>query len=100
MSQHTIPPREDEVSVTEGESVTLTCRYATTWNSVYLHWYRHDSDLQVPQFILRKGAKGYKGQNIPDNRYKSQTTDTTTKLTISRLTLADTALYYCALQTQ
>uniref|UniRef100_A0A3Q1HQ56 Ig-like domain-containing protein n=1 Tax=Anabas testudineus TaxID=64144 RepID=A0A3Q1HQ56_ANATE len=91
---------QHEVSGREGESVTLTCTYNTSSSGVYLYWYKHHSELQAPQFILWKGEKGISGEYIPDKRYKSQTSDSSTELTISRLTLADTALYYCALETQ
>uniref|UniRef100_A0A3Q3LBS0 T-cell receptor alpha/delta variable 26.0 n=1 Tax=Mastacembelus armatus TaxID=205130 RepID=A0A3Q3LBS0_9TELE len=91
----TISPVEDEVTGREGESVKLTCRYQTDETKIYLYWYKHHSDLEAPQFILKKGAKGNTDQYIPDNRYESQTSDTSTELTIKSLTLADTALYYC-----
>ncbi|XP_067463158.1 uncharacterized protein, partial [Thunnus thynnus] len=95
----TISPVKDEVSEREGESVTLTCTYQTSSDYPVLYWYRHDSDLQAPQFILLKGAKSASGVDyIPNKRYTSQTSATTTELTIQSLTLADTALYYCALQ--
>uniref|UniRef100_A0A3P8QN29 Ig-like domain-containing protein n=1 Tax=Astatotilapia calliptera TaxID=8154 RepID=A0A3P8QN29_ASTCA len=95
-----ITPQQPEVTETEGESVTLTCSYETTSSYPLLHWYRHHSDLQAPQFILWKQGKGGSAEYIPDKRYKSETSPTTTNLTIAALTLADTALYYCALQTQ
>uniref|UniRef100_A0A8P4K710 Ig-like domain-containing protein n=1 Tax=Dicentrarchus labrax TaxID=13489 RepID=A0A8P4K710_DICLA len=96
----TISPVGDKVSGREGESVTLKCQYDTAYRNIYLHWYRH-SELQAPQFILWKGAKDNTGREyIPDNRYESKTTPTSTELTIRKLTLADTALYYCALETQ
>uniref|UniRef100_A0A3P9MDQ8 Immunoglobulin V-set domain-containing protein n=1 Tax=Oryzias latipes TaxID=8090 RepID=A0A3P9MDQ8_ORYLA len=47
------------------------------------------------------GAKSYSNsEHIPDKRYESRTTDTSTELIIRKLTLADTALYYCAVDTQ
>lgn len=95
-----ISPEKDEVSGTEGQSVTLKCQYDTSYNDIYLYWYRHHSDLQAPQFILWKGAKSNTAQYIPNSRYESETTPTSTTLTIRELTLADTALYYCALETQ
>ena len=95
-----ISPEQDEVSGREGESVTLRCNYETTYCKPWLHWYRHDSDLQAPQFILWKGAKENTDQYIPDNRYDSKTSATQTELIINKVTLADTALYYCALDTQ
>uniref|UniRef100_A0A667WPZ0 Ig-like domain-containing protein n=1 Tax=Myripristis murdjan TaxID=586833 RepID=A0A667WPZ0_9TELE len=89
-----ISPVQDEVSGTEGQSVTLTCSYQTSDQYIRLHWYRHQSD-QAPQFILWKGAKSWSGvEHIPNNRYGSRTSDSSTELTIRGLTLADTALYY------
>ena len=96
-----ISPEQHEVSEREGQSVTLRCNYETTSNYPDLYWYRHHSDLQAPQFILWKGAKSRStSKYIPDKRYESQTSDTSSELTIRNLTLADTALYYCALETQ
>ncbi|KAM3605444.1 uncharacterized protein V6R79_025791 [Siganus canaliculatus] len=95
-----IYPAQDRVSGQERQSVTLSCQYQTGYSNVYLYWYRQNSDLQAPQFILWKGAKGNTYENIPAGRYGSTTTDTSTDLTIRDLTLADTALYYCALDTQ
>uniref|UniRef100_A0A3P9L3A9 T-cell receptor alpha/delta variable 22.0 n=1 Tax=Oryzias latipes TaxID=8090 RepID=A0A3P9L3A9_ORYLA len=94
-----ISPDQDQLTGTEGKSVTMKCNYQTSSSYPYLYWYKHDSYLQAPQFILWKGAKSYsKHENIPDKRFESRTTDTSTELIITKLTLADTALYYCALQ--
>ncbi|KAL7386351.1 hypothetical protein ABVT39_007158 [Epinephelus coioides] len=96
-----ISPAQDEVSQREGQSVTLTCRYETNEDYIRLHWYRHHSDLQAPQFILWKGARDIVNDHIPDKtKYGSETSSDSTELTIKNLTLADTALYYCALETQ
>uniref|UniRef100_A0A672HYF8 Ig-like domain-containing protein n=1 Tax=Salarias fasciatus TaxID=181472 RepID=A0A672HYF8_SALFA len=81
-----------EVSGREGQSVTLSCSYQTDSDGVYLYWYRHHSDLQAPQFILYKGAK----TSTSEHKHGSQTSDSSTTLSIPKLTLADTALYYCA----
>ncbi|XP_038573079.1 tyrosine-protein phosphatase non-receptor type substrate 1-like, partial [Micropterus salmoides] len=86
-------PVREEVSEREGQSVTLTCNYQTTATNIRLDWYKHHSDLQAPQFILWKGAKSYTEEYIPDRRYESETSATSTTLTIRDLTLADTALY-------
>uniref|UniRef100_A0A3B5AYH5 Ig-like domain-containing protein n=1 Tax=Stegastes partitus TaxID=144197 RepID=A0A3B5AYH5_9TELE len=86
IAETTISPVEDEVSGTEGQSVTLSCTYMTTSDYAYLYWYKHLSDLQAP----------HSAEYIPDKRYGSQTSETSTTLTIRELTLADTALYYCA----
>ncbi|KAL7386792.1 hypothetical protein ABVT39_013786 [Epinephelus coioides] len=97
-----ISPVQDEVSQREGQSVTLTCRYETDDNDIWLYWYRHHSDLQAPQFILWKGARNKRrDEHISDEtKYGSETSQDSTELTIKNLTLADTALYYCALETQ
>ncbi|KAM3605405.1 uncharacterized protein V6R79_025071 [Siganus canaliculatus] len=95
-----IYPVKVQVSGREGQSVTLSCQYQTATTYIELHWYRQNSDLQDPRFILWKGAKGNTYDNIPAGRYGSTTSVTSTVLTIRDLTLADTALYYCALQTQ
>ena len=93
-----ISPDKPKVSGKEGASVTLRCSYETSVEDVLLYWYRHRSN-QAPQFILRKGAGAYSSiTNIPDRRYESTTSRTSTELTITQLTLADTALYYCALR--
>ena len=96
----TISPVREQVSGREGESVTLTCTYETSDRYIDLYWYKHHSDPQAPQFILRKGGKRNTGEYIPNKRYTSKTSATSTELTIQSLTLADTALYYCALDTQ
>ncbi|RVE61331.1 hypothetical protein OJAV_G00169740 [Oryzias javanicus] len=90
----------DQLSGNEGESVTMKCNYQTDYSYPELYWYKHDSDIQTPQFILWKGAKSQKREYILDKRYESRTTPTSTELIITKLTLADTALYYCALVTQ
>uniref|UniRef100_A0A3P8Y438 T-cell receptor alpha/delta variable 22.0 n=1 Tax=Esox lucius TaxID=8010 RepID=A0A3P8Y438_ESOLU len=93
-----ITPVENEVTSTAGQSVTLNCTYDTSSNSPLLYWYRHHPN-QAPQFILYKGAKSYSDlEEIPDDRYQSTTSVTSTKLVIQQLTLSDTALYYCALR--
>ena len=92
-----ISPDKPKVSGKEGASVTLRCSYETSVEDVWLFWYRHHSN-QAPQLILYKGARSKSGDdNIPDTRYESTTSRTSTELTITQLTLADTAQYYCAL---
>uniref|UniRef100_A0A8C5AKG4 Ig-like domain-containing protein n=1 Tax=Gadus morhua TaxID=8049 RepID=A0A8C5AKG4_GADMO len=92
-----ISPDEPKVSGKEGGSVTLRCNYETSSEYVRLYWYRHHSN-QAPRFILYKDARSWSTEHIPDTRYESTTSSTSTELTITRLTLADTALYYCALE--
>uniref|UniRef100_A0A8C5B2U8 Ig-like domain-containing protein n=1 Tax=Gadus morhua TaxID=8049 RepID=A0A8C5B2U8_GADMO len=92
-----ISPDEQKVSGKEGVSVKLRCTYETSSENVRLYWYRHHLN-QAPQFILYKGARSWSSEHISDRRYQSTTSRTSTELTVTQLTLADTALYYCALE--
>uniref|UniRef100_A0A3P9D9X8 Ig-like domain-containing protein n=1 Tax=Maylandia zebra TaxID=106582 RepID=A0A3P9D9X8_9CICH len=98
-----ITPQRDKVTATEGESVTLTCNYQTGYSNAWLHWYKHHSDLQAPQFILWKQGKGGsvgEGKNEAGDRFSS-TLDSSIRsvpLKIQKLQLSDSAVYYCALQ--
>uniref|UniRef100_A0A4W5PUW3 Ig-like domain-containing protein n=1 Tax=Hucho hucho TaxID=62062 RepID=A0A4W5PUW3_9TELE len=97
VSGDSVTPDKEEYTPTEGSSVSLSCTYEASRNDIYLYWYRHYSN-QAPQFLLYKGARSNSGsEHIPDKRYKSTTSRTSTELVITSLTLADTALYYCAL---
>uniref|UniRef100_A0A669EJ95 Ig-like domain-containing protein n=2 Tax=Oreochromis TaxID=8139 RepID=A0A669EJ95_ORENI len=91
-----ITPQRDKVTETEGESVTLTCKYQTSYSNAWLHWYRHHSDLQAPQFILLKQGKG--GSEFPKNRFDAELNKTSVSLKIQKLQLSDSAVYYCAVR--
>ncbi|CAB1326172.1 unnamed protein product [Coregonus sp. 'balchen'] len=99
VSGDSLTPDKEEYTPTEGSSVTLSCTYETSSDYIYLYWYRHYSN-QAPQFLLWKGARSLSSsEHIPDKRYTSKTSQKSTELVITSLTLADTALYYCALDT-
>ncbi|XP_071218839.1 uncharacterized protein [Salvelinus alpinus] len=97
VSGESVTPEKEEYTRTEGISVSLRCTYETTSDYVSLYWYKHYPN-QAPQFLLYKGARSRSSQHIPDERYTSTTSQTSTELVITKLTLADTALYYCALR--
>uniref|UniRef100_A0A667WVT5 Ig-like domain-containing protein n=1 Tax=Myripristis murdjan TaxID=586833 RepID=A0A667WVT5_9TELE len=94
-----ISPVQDEVSGTEGQSVTLTCSYQTSYREIYLHWYRHQSD-QTPQFILYKGAKGYTESLKSDSGISTKLSEDKrgVDLEISSAAVTHSALYYCAVK--
>eukprot|EP00063_Salmo_salar_P020733 XP_013995568.1 PREDICTED: uncharacterized protein LOC106569105 [Salmo salar] len=99
VSGDSVTPDKEEYTPTEGSSVSLRCTYETSSEYIYLYWFRHYSN-QAPQFLLYKGARSWSSEeHIPDKRYTSTTSSTSTELVITSLTLADTALYYCALDT-
>lgn len=92
---------ENGISSREGDNVKLRCNYETTYSYVDLYWYKHQSEHLAPQFILWKGARdGSSSEYIPDKRYTCKTGQEESELTIPEVTLADTAVYYCALDTQ
>ncbi|CAB1326150.1 unnamed protein product [Coregonus sp. 'balchen'] len=96
VSGASLTPDKEDYTPTERSSVTLSCSYETERDDILLYLYRHYSK-QAPQFLLYKGARSSNGvDHIPDKRYTSKTSQTSTELVIKRLTLADTALYYCA----
>ncbi|KAH1182335.1 hypothetical protein KIL84_010089 [Mauremys mutica] len=92
---------EPEVSRSQGDTVTLSCSYETSFTAgVYLYWYRQYPN-RAPQYILRREAKGSTFSDTADfaqERFSSQANDTSTVLNITALELADTAVYLCALR--
>uniref|UniRef100_H3B1Q6 Ig-like domain-containing protein n=1 Tax=Latimeria chalumnae TaxID=7897 RepID=H3B1Q6_LATCH len=94
-----IQPQELVVPSNEGETVTLTCTYSTSYTGIYLYWYRKYPN-RAPEFILLRGAKSYTGTRTADfakQRFDSKTSSSSTRLTVKNLELGDAALYYCAL---
>ncbi|CAM2095090.1 unnamed protein product [Caretta caretta] len=97
-----VQSKESQVSGVEGGSVTFSCSYKTTDTSgVYLYWYRQ-SPNRAPQYILRRGTKLYAAYgdtaDFAQERFSSQADESSILLNITALELADTAVYYCALQ--
>ncbi|XP_067869829.1 uncharacterized protein [Heterodontus francisci] len=79
---------------TEGEAVTLSCTYDTTWSDYSLYWYRQHLDTQ-PEFVLWKYTGG--GEDKADFAkirfcVKLQTATKFTNLTISWPQLTDAAI--------
>uniref|UniRef100_A0AAR2LSX3 Ig-like domain-containing protein n=1 Tax=Pygocentrus nattereri TaxID=42514 RepID=A0AAR2LSX3_PYGNA len=93
-SAQTIEPLVGEVHVSEGDHVTLSCNYS----NVYLFWYRQSPNRAL-QYLLQRGARTRSGgDHTADDRFESTAKRSSTLLTVGELRLADTALYYCALQ--
>uniref|UniRef100_A0A8C4RXW1 Ig-like domain-containing protein n=1 Tax=Erpetoichthys calabaricus TaxID=27687 RepID=A0A8C4RXW1_ERPCA len=91
---------ETEVSVNDGSEVTLRCSYSTSNNNVYLFWYRKYPN-QAMQYILDRGARSRSGSDstadFAKKRFSSTADQDFTELSISALTLQDSAIYHCAL---
>ncbi|CAM4552490.1 unnamed protein product [Lepidochelys kempii] len=96
-----IQSNKPKVARGEGDNVTLSCSYNTSYSDVYLYWYHQFPD-QGPKYVLRTGAKAYSSvrgfAEFAKKRFTPQADDTSTVVTITALEMADTALYYCALQ--
>ncbi|OCT98970.1 hypothetical protein XELAEV_18004769mg [Xenopus laevis] len=80
----------DYVSVSPGETVTLTCK-ASSSVRVYLHWYQQKSG-QVPKLLIYEASTRHTG--TPE-RISGSGSGTDYSLTISRMEAEDAADYYC-----
>ncbi|KAB1278009.1 T cell receptor alpha variable 26-2 [Camelus dromedarius] len=78
----------------EGEDVNLPCNHSTIGVSDYIHWYQQKPS-QSPQYIIH----GFR--DTVTNNMASLTIATDRKsstLVLPRVTLRDSAVYYCALR--
>ena len=92
-----LSPADSNIKGLEGDSAKLQCSYDTNSENIELHWYRQYPN-EAPQFLLWKGARSDTTKHIPDFHFDATTSRSSTELHIKDLTLADTALYYCALR--
>ena len=95
MTQKVIQDQPD-ISSQLGQSVTLNCRYATTWSSYYyMFWYKLLPNGEMIYLI----GQVFSGQNARNGRYSVnlQKASKSISLTISDLQLEDSAEYFCAL---
>uniref|UniRef100_A0A8C8ENA7 Ig-like domain-containing protein n=1 Tax=Oncorhynchus tshawytscha TaxID=74940 RepID=A0A8C8ENA7_ONCTS len=96
-----VQQQPEGVIATEGGLVTLSCQYNTSANNnAYLFWYKQEEN-DFPKHMLTRfsfgsgdNAGGFKGRFDASLNAKTQSVP----LTIQRLQLSDSALYYCALQ--
>uniref|UniRef100_A0AAQ5Z6Z9 Ig-like domain-containing protein n=1 Tax=Amphiprion ocellaris TaxID=80972 RepID=A0AAQ5Z6Z9_AMPOC len=96
IAEDTISPEQDEVSGTEGESVTLRCNYQTDSNANdYFFWYRQHPE-KPPEFLLYH----YGTQNATSAGLSVTVSDDKNHINmkISSAAVSDSAVYYCALQ--
>uniref|UniRef100_A0A674F3D3 Ig-like domain-containing protein n=1 Tax=Salmo trutta TaxID=8032 RepID=A0A674F3D3_SALTR len=94
-----IQPQGDVIA-TEGEQVTLDCQFdAVNTNDLNLFWYKHEVN-GFPKFMLGRFRFGSKNATEFKDRFDAHL-DADSKsvpLTIQRLQLSDSAVYYCALR--
>ncbi|XP_062846450.1 uncharacterized protein LOC134311832 [Trichomycterus rosablanca] len=93
-----IKPLDTHKSVTEGDTVTLSCSYKDFTQTVRnLHWYRQYSESK-PEFLLYIYPDGSLSENIPPGLSADVHKDIKqVDLNISSAAVSDSAIYYCAL---
>ena len=86
---------QPDVSSQVGQSVTLNCRYETSWSAYYLYWYKQLPSGQMT-YVIRQGSEV---TNARKDHYSVNVkkADKSFNLTISALQLEDSAKYFCAL---
>ena len=86
---------QSDVSSQVGQSVTLSCRYETSWSVYYLYWYKQLPSGQMT-YVIHQGSEVI---NAREDRYSVnfKKADKSISLTISALQLEDSAKYFCAL---
>uniref|UniRef100_A0A8C9T2A1 Ig-like domain-containing protein n=1 Tax=Scleropages formosus TaxID=113540 RepID=A0A8C9T2A1_SCLFO len=94
-----IHQKESSLSKEEGLRVSLECTFSTTSTYYNIHWYRQYPGT-APQFILLRGSGSYSAE-FAKERFSSRAHKASGKasLSISRVQLEDSAVYYCALET-
>uniref|UniRef100_A0A3Q3EX79 Ig-like domain-containing protein n=1 Tax=Labrus bergylta TaxID=56723 RepID=A0A3Q3EX79_9LABR len=89
-----IQPTED-VFASEGDTVTLDCKFETTDTTPSLFWYRQEMG-DFPKYLWKRISENAPG--ISRERFNATTNGTSVPLKIQKLQLTDSAVYYCALR--
>uniref|UniRef100_A0A4W5KFQ0 Ig-like domain-containing protein n=1 Tax=Hucho hucho TaxID=62062 RepID=A0A4W5KFQ0_9TELE len=97
--ENVIQPTED-VMVVEGQPTTLSCQFDTADLSPYLFWYKQQTNSN-PMFMLRRDTFS-SGETTTEfqERFDARLNFTakSVPLTIQRVQLSESAVYYCALR--
>ncbi|KAI5629019.1 hypothetical protein C0J50_10552, partial [Silurus asotus] len=92
-----IEPLSTYKSVDEGENITLSCNYETSYANPDLHWYRQQPKSKSV-FLLYIDPSGFKTNPMPPRLdAEVDKTNKEVNLIISSAAVSDSDLYYCAL---
>ncbi|KAG9273835.1 hypothetical protein AMEX_G10597 [Astyanax mexicanus] len=94
-SAQTIHPLHEELRISEGDNITLSCNFSASYTSDILQWYRQ-FPRSSPEFLLYISQQGSTSSLPP--RVSPAVNSTRVDLEISSTAVSDSALYYCALQ--
>ncbi|KAJ4922403.1 hypothetical protein JOQ06_022956 [Pogonophryne albipinna] len=95
--QDTVTQTTGEVSATEGDTVTLDCKFKTS-NTAYLFWYKQEVNGYPKYMLMRYSDIGVNAAEFQKDRFDATLNKTSVPLQISSAALTDSAVYYCALQ--
>uniref|UniRef100_A0A3B4DR01 Ig-like domain-containing protein n=1 Tax=Pygocentrus nattereri TaxID=42514 RepID=A0A3B4DR01_PYGNA len=96
-SAQKIMPLTEEVQVSEGDNVTLSCTYSSSSSNDALQWYRQ-FPRSTPEFLLYIYPQGGMSDPLPPRMSAEAEENKHVNLSISSTAVSDSALYYCALR--
>uniref|UniRef100_A0A3Q2WV98 Ig-like domain-containing protein n=1 Tax=Haplochromis burtoni TaxID=8153 RepID=A0A3Q2WV98_HAPBU len=91
---------QGDVIAAEGDTVTLGCRYETSYTNPTLIWYKQEVN-SYPKYMLHCVSTSIiKTEEFNNNRFDAKINEKqkSVPLKIQKLQLSDSAVYYCALQ--
>ncbi|TKS79262.1 T-cell receptor alpha chain V region RL-5 [Collichthys lucidus] len=89
-----------DVNATEGDTVTLHCKFQTSATFSYLFWYKQEVN-DVPKFILQRLNQSRPAESLKsDTKFSTKLSEEKKRvdLKIQKLQLSDSAVYYCAVR--